>query len=103
MVIEWNSHNIRPTKNQNCPDGKPSVMYGLPHLYGTRSYLNHVQPVYIEACREECTFRGQLPCEEDFYELFMIYVEELNKGFPQTTDDAVELYMDIRHQLYIDL
>lgn len=103
MVIEWNCHNIRPTKSQNGPSGKPSVMYRLPHLYGTRKYLNPVQPIQIEACRDECTFRGEKSCDEDFYELFMLYIEELNKDFPKNAKEAADLYITIRTQLYVDL
>ncbi|OWF51202.1 uncharacterized protein LOC110449483 [Mizuhopecten yessoensis] len=37
MIRVWNAHNIRPTKNQNSPHGRPIVMYMLPSSYDTRS------------------------------------------------------------------
>ncbi|KAL3882681.1 hypothetical protein ACJMK2_028998 [Sinanodonta woodiana] len=42
MVQVWNVHRIRPTKNQNFLNSRPVVMYKLPMIYGTRSYLQSV-------------------------------------------------------------
>ena len=30
----WNQHRIRPTHNCEAPNGKPDVLYFLPHLTG---------------------------------------------------------------------
>ncbi|KAF5887205.1 uncharacterized protein DAT39_022327 [Clarias magur] len=35
----WNSHLIRPSRNQRVPHGRPEVMYFLPELYNTQDYL----------------------------------------------------------------
>ena len=29
-----NTHRIRPFPNQECPNGKPEIIYGLPEIYG---------------------------------------------------------------------
>ncbi|VDI55423.1 Hypothetical predicted protein [Mytilus galloprovincialis] len=103
MVIEWTSHTIRPSKHQNCPSGRPMVMYRIPDMYDSRSYLNPVLPNQIAVCREECTFRDEKPCDAKFFELCMIYLEELNKQLPDNRDDAVALYLTLRTELINDL
>ena len=29
-----NTHSIRPFPNQECPNGKTEIIYGLPEIYG---------------------------------------------------------------------
>ena len=36
--IRWNSHKIRATRHQECPSGKPDVLYHLPDIYGVEDY-----------------------------------------------------------------
>lgn len=103
MIVEWNTHSIRPTKNQNSPSGRPMIMYRLPNLYNTRDFLNPVLPNEIAVCRDECTFRSDKPCDEEFFELCMIYTDELNTAMPRNANDAIELYLSIRTKIYQDL
>ncbi|KAL3879648.1 hypothetical protein ACJMK2_031935 [Sinanodonta woodiana] len=76
MVQVWNVHRIRPTKNQNSPNGRPFVMYKLPMIYGTRSYLQSVDEDKIEICRAECVFRDEHPCDRDVFNICTLYMEE---------------------------
>ncbi|KAL3887956.1 hypothetical protein ACJMK2_000341 [Sinanodonta woodiana] len=89
----WNVHHIRPTKNQNSPNGRPVVMYKLPMIYGTRSYLQSVDEDKIEVCRDECVFRDEHPCDRD----------KNRWTSPTNIDDAMQLYCDIRNMLLVDL
>ena len=95
MARLWNSHHIRPTKNQNCPHGRPLVMYSLPYLYGTSGYLRCVDLDRMEACQEECLFRNQV-CDRDVEELCLIYMRENGWVIPQTLANALELYQHLR-------
>ena len=38
----WNTHHIRPSRNEHFPSGKPDVMYYMPHLYGTTSFMQDI-------------------------------------------------------------
>ncbi|XP_013378745.2 uncharacterized protein LOC106150459 [Lingula anatina] len=76
----WNCHRIRRTKNQNVPNGRPIVLFSMPELYGRRDYLRPVNQGHIEACFTECSFRDGLPCDEELFELFNIYMAELFFG-----------------------
>ena len=38
----WNSHIISSSKDKSLPRGRPDVMYHLPHLYNTQSFLQDV-------------------------------------------------------------
>ncbi|KAL3887958.1 hypothetical protein ACJMK2_000343 [Sinanodonta woodiana] len=89
----WNVHHIRPTKNQNSPNGRPVVMYKLSMIYGTRSYLQSVDEDKIEVCRDECVFRDEHPCDRD----------KNRWTSPTNIDDAMQLYCDIRNMLLVDL
>ena len=81
MSKVWNAHHIRPTKNQNCPNGRPLVMYSLPALYNTRNYLEETTLGKIDACPEECAFRGDMVCDEELSQLCDIYRLENNWSF----------------------
>ena len=55
---EWNAHRISPSRNQQGPFGRPSVIYHIPQLYGAEDLSVPVQPDEIEVCESECTFKG---------------------------------------------
>ncbi|KAL3864802.1 hypothetical protein ACJMK2_006456 [Sinanodonta woodiana] len=76
-----------PTKNQNSPKGRHVVMYKLPVIYGTRSYLQSVDEYKIEICRDECVFQDEYPCDIDRW------------TSPTNIDNALQLYCDIRNGL----
>lgn len=103
MKKVWNSHQIRPTKNQNCPHGRPVVMYSVPALYETQTYIQEVTQQKREACAEECTFRGDTTCDDSIAELCHIYMEENNWQHPCDVRDGVQLYSNLRNLLCYDL
>ena len=42
--IRWNSHKIRATRHQECPPGKPDVLYYLPELEMAENYKIYFDP-----------------------------------------------------------
>ena len=34
VQVMHNTHRIRPQPNQECPNGKPNLIYSLPGAYG---------------------------------------------------------------------
>ncbi|KAJ8043081.1 hypothetical protein HOLleu_10021 [Holothuria leucospilota] len=63
---QWNCHRIRHLRNNRAPHGRPLVMYSCPELYGAHDYLHAPDPLEVEVCREEYTFKDEFPCDEDF-------------------------------------
>ncbi|XP_013395261.1 uncharacterized protein LOC106162499 [Lingula anatina] len=99
----WNCHRIRRTKNQNVPNGRPIVLFSMPELYGRRDYLRPVNQGHIEACFTECSFRDGLPCDEELFELFNIYMAELFLDFPSNVQEAQQVYHALRLAIRQDL
>lgn len=99
----WNTHRIRPSKNQNVPSGVPLLMYTAPSLYATRDYLRHVQQDKLDVCQEECMLVTHIPCDHELFELFLLYMEEQNLEVPSDASQAVDLYFHLRNALQTDL
>ena len=103
MVRIWNSHRIRPSKNQNCPSGRPFLLYTLPSIHNTHTYIQPVEEDYINVCREECTFRSKFPCDKDIFNLCLIYMEENDWLPPSDIDEAAVLYQQLREKCLAEL
>ncbi|KAJ8302239.1 hypothetical protein KUTeg_021226 [Tegillarca granosa] len=46
----WNTHKIRPSRNQNWPSGRPDLMYFTPMLWGSEDYLCSVPDEELYVC-----------------------------------------------------
>ncbi|XP_033731739.1 uncharacterized protein LOC117321431 [Pecten maximus] len=103
MAKTWNAHHIRPTKNQNCPHGRPLVMYSLPHMYNTTRYLQNLDERKADACAEECVFRGNANCDIQIDELCRIYMIEKDWQFPCNLLEGISLYRNLRNAFQNDL
>jgi len=71
-------------------------MYDLPQMFGGQEFLVHVPGNEIDVCAGECEFQADLPCDEDFYELACICLEE--NGWTQADNPhaAMALYCNLR-------
>ena len=69
FVLTWNLHHLRRSGNEQLAYGRPISMYTLPEQYGTHDYLCHIDDDVIEACRNECVLKGDVPCDQDIYDL----------------------------------
>lgn len=103
VMTTWNIHPIRPTKNQNCPHGKPMVMYMLPGTYETRSYRIEVDQHKIDVCKRECIFRKEKYCDEDIWELCEIYMTENALPSPTCLNSTIALYKTLRDLFHQDI
>ncbi|XP_066497496.1 uncharacterized protein [Hoplias malabaricus] len=92
----WDSHTIRPSKNDSVPSGRPNTMYGLPELYGTRDFLHSAEDEDIHTCKTECTFRQSVPCDPDVYDLCNIIMAESQLTLPRDPYQAIDLYIFLR-------
>ena len=64
----WNCHRISPSRNAVSPSGRPLMMYGLPHLFGTTDHIKAVLHQQILTCREESLPRGPYTCDETVFQ-----------------------------------
>lgn len=98
VVLEWSVHKIRSSKKSNSPLGRPCIMYEMPSLYNTKSYLLEVPSFALEALVEKCKF-NKLPCDEDFYQLTSLLMIENGLTEPNDPNEATNLYTDLRRIL----
>ena len=77
-------------------------MYNSPSIYGTQDYIRPVPADALQICKDECTYRD-LPCDEELHELFQHYM--LQNGWVPPVDhvSGMELYMNIRSCVLVDL
>ncbi|XP_069108919.1 uncharacterized protein [Argopecten irradians] len=98
-VAVWNSHHIRPSRNDQVPHGRPNSMYYTPNLWGSSDKLCQVADEDINLCTEEVTFRTAIPCDEDVYRLC---IEIMRKGHIDPVDEVVSarsLYLHLRQEI----
>lgn len=76
-VSAWNNHRIRASHNPWAPNGRPSLMYAVPRLYGAQNFLLTADEMKIEICQEDCCFKDY-PCDEDVFSLCMELMAEHN-------------------------
>ena len=103
VVQEWNTHIIHTKKGVDAPSGKPDVMYRMPELYDTHSYLCKVENFdFQEITQLYAIPTNDIVCNPIFREL----CEHLLPGMvqPMSFDAAFELYakliVKIRQTLY---
>ena len=92
----WDSHIIRPSKNEKVPHGRPNVMYCVPELYGSEDLLCAVTEEDMDEYKQSCTFRSSVACDEDVFELCIILMKEHNMKPPKDAYQALDLYLNLR-------
>ena len=92
----WNLHAIRHSKNAISPHGKPSMMFMLPDLYGTRDYKVQVEQDAIDVCKEECEFGQTGASDPDLAELFNQIMHDNDMERARDFDSAKEHYIALR-------
>ena len=70
--IMWAGHRIRPPRLAPGPFGRPNFMHEVPEAFGGIDCLMTVPATEREICVDECSFREDLPCDNDVYELCRI-------------------------------
>ncbi|XP_034018176.1 uncharacterized protein LOC117503115 [Thalassophryne amazonica] len=82
VVQTWNTHKIRLRPGQDVHSGHPVLMYTVPSLYGAEDKLKLVEPEEVAVCKEECTPKSQIPCDETVYDLSVLLMQENQWGHP---------------------
>ncbi|XP_033756622.1 uncharacterized protein LOC117339248 isoform X1 [Pecten maximus] len=91
---DWNHHNIRMTSRQpeECPSGKPEMMYLHPELYGTVDYKFSVKLSDVESLKSFCSYPSCYGCIEEMKEHFTSILLEGRRSEPINSEDAKELF-----------
>lgn len=97
VVNTWNSHKIRPSAS--ATSGRPVVMYSFPELHRAEDRLKPVVTDEIIVCSEECTPKGQYPCDETVFELCCLLMAENDWDAPRDPLVAADLYMRLREEI----
>lgn len=100
---QWNTHRIRPTRNQISPFGKPCIMYMLPHLYNTEDFKQPFNEEALLLCQEETIQNATGPSDSDFKELFQGIMTEHNLHEPHDFHSAKALYIQLRERSHDEL
>ena len=99
----WDSHIIRPSKNDRVPSGRPQIMYMFPDLYRSEDCISPVDRADIQLCQSDCTFRQTIPCDTDIYNLCNFLIVESQLHLPGDAYEAVDLYLHLRNEITSDL
>ncbi|KAJ8040865.1 hypothetical protein HOLleu_15291 [Holothuria leucospilota] len=99
----WNMHHIRRCRNAIAPNGRPRLMYDLPNQFGGTDHLQNVSRQQVRLCKDECTFRGRLPCDETVFEIACTIMAEHNISPPKDTKEAEEIYKILRRYIRLRL
>ena len=102
VVTTWNDHRIRASNNPRAPNGRPSIMYAVPDLYGAQNFLQLADQTKLEICREECCFKDY-PCDEDVYHLCVELMTEHNLVMSDDVYQITDLYLQLRQMILVEI
>ena len=75
-------------------------MFSMPQLYGAaEDRLQCILPEEVAVCKEECTPKGQYPCDETVFELCVLLMGVNGWSSPVDAYSAVELYSLLRNEI----
>jgi hypothetical protein len=86
-------------KNRNVPNGKPMLLYALPHMFGTTNYICPVDADRLRAAEAVCP-SSHLKCDETVFQLCNTILDE---NLIEKSSSALELrdvYIYLRSLLY---
>ncbi|XP_059187145.1 uncharacterized protein LOC131969929 [Centropristis striata] len=95
----WDSHVIRPSKNDRVPSGRPRIMYMFPELYRSDDCISPVDGADVQLCQSNCTFRPAVPCDTDIYNICNILMVESQLHLPADAYQAVDLYLHLKNEI----
>lgn len=75
-VRTWITHQIRPWPAHGRLAGCPNLIFSMPQLYTAEDKLQPVLEQEKAVCKEECTPKGQHPCDETVLELCILLMDE---------------------------
>ncbi|KAF3842498.1 hypothetical protein F7725_024449, partial [Dissostichus mawsoni] len=98
VVNTWNSHKIRPRSTDDTASGRPVIMYSFPELHSAEDRLKHIA-MEVNLCMQECTPKGQFPCDKTVFELCCLLMAENGWDDPEDPFAAADLYILLRDEI----
>ena len=88
----WNNHRIRYNRNSECPTDRPDVLYFTPELFSGINCGYEVPTFHIDTAKEQGMTPLFLGCSEDFVDLATLIMQKIQKTFPESVTEAINLY-----------
>lgn len=95
----WDGHRIRRNKQDHVSHGRPLVMFEIPHIYGTRDYMCHVDHRRIDIVKLECSFKASSPCDPNLFEYCCQLMADNGYTVPEDPEEATHLYINLRRHV----
>ena len=92
----WNIKKLRVDKNADVLGGKPDVLFFVPEVYSTHSYLADVNQENVEACK--ALYGAQCRDYSQEFEELVGYIVP-NHRVPQNTEESLTLFIEITDHL----
>ena len=89
LVAYWNDHKIRTSRSSESLDGRPSITYELPEKYDAKDHKSRVNMVNVNLEKGlYSVLLSQFYCSDEFSELAMVIMEDLNFRLPSGLNEA---------------
>ena len=99
-VDYWNNHKIRTSKLSESPDDRPSVIYKLPEKYDAENHKIPVSTIDLNlAKRLYSAAPSQFCCSDEFSELALMIMEDLNLQITSSFKEAENLYFKLLEEI----
>ena len=90
----WNHHNIRSTKHTGSLQGRPDLMFFLPHNYSATNCGLGLDFQELEMSISMYAKKPpSFPCQNEFIDLANILMDEQNLQHPCSRSEAEDLYV----------
>ena len=95
--MSWNNHRIRPSKNSECPVGRPDVLF---FTNDNDNLLNkNISSEDVLISRRYCKSDSLFGCQQECAELALTYMNEEGLHMPKDYSEAEHLYMYLTHRM----
>ncbi|XP_057300662.1 uncharacterized protein LOC130635218 [Hydractinia symbiolongicarpus] len=95
MIEVHNTHRIRPYPNQECPSGRPDIIYAVPETYGSSYYKININQAYLTLAKPYTTEKNPLGCNTEFEKVALQLMINKSLTFPNNADEAKKLFVKL--------
>lgn len=100
IVLQWNQHRIRQQRQNECPSGKPDLLYYIPEAFGATDHKMSLDYSEEDLSQFEREYVEQIPrygCHDAFANALTELVGDLDQfEMPQNVGEAVTLYVALK-------
>lgn len=96
VMYEWNTHQIRPSAGAVCPAGIPDILFLRPMPLAV-DCLVHLPPATVMPSDLLSVVQNPSTCSDNTFAEYMEYLCFTNNwSSPDSTDEALQLYFNLR-------